>query len=341
MSTYSAWLVTQRGHPRDALQLKTGLPIPTQVPEGHVLLKVQAVALNPAGYKLMAAVPNFLAGRPHVAEIDVTGIVVDPNGASGLSAGDRAFGTATPKSGVLAEYVVLPAARLVPVPPSVSAVEAAGLGGVVATAYQGLTEHLHIEPGQTVLVNGGSSAVGLAAIQIAKSMGCKVVATASGKNRDLLLSLGADEFIDYTESPLAARLLANPPSPKFHAIFDAVGLTDPTLYLHCAAYLAPGGVYLTAGTLPKTAPEWVGMLRQLVEGFLRPVWLGGVPRKYAGFIVHLEKNDLETVRDLVASGTVKPLVDSVHSFDRDGVLRAYDRIMSQRAVGKVVVKVAD
>ncbi|KAJ7672629.1 hypothetical protein B0H17DRAFT_179667 [Mycena rosella] len=361
MTTYSAWFVTQKGHPSKALQLKAGLPIPTKLADGHVLVKVQATALNPVGYKLMGAIPNFLAGRPHVAEQDLAGIIVEPNG-SDFSAGDKVFGSsASPKLGTLAEYVTLPSSSLVLVPPNVSAVEAAGLGIVVATAYQALVIKLKIEAGQTVFINGGSSGVGLSAIQIAKSLGCRVVATASGKNKDLLLSLGIDEFIDYTEAPLVEQLLSKPPSPKFHAIFDAVGLTDPALYLNSASYLAPGGMYLSAGTLPKTRQEMAGMLRQVFEGLLRPTWLGGVPRKFGVVQVNLGKKDLETVHQLVAAGgllltitrffslqpnypcagDVKPIIDSVYSFDRDGVMKAYEKLMSKRAVGKVVVKVAD
>ncbi|KAJ7135902.1 NAD(P)-binding protein, partial [Mycena epipterygia] len=336
-TTYSAWFVVRRGHPAEVLQLKAGLPIPTKVPPGNVLVKVQATALNPVGYKLMGAVPNFLGGRPRIVEQDVAGIVVNPND-SEFSVGDKVFGS-SPKLGALAEYVALPSSSLVLVPANVSPIEAAGLGTVVATAYQALVTKLEIQSGQTVFVNGGSSGVGLAAIQIAKSWGCKVVATASGKNKELLLSLGVDEFIDYTQAPLAEQLISKPPSPKFHAIFDAVGLTDPALYLNSASYLAPGGTYLTAGTLPKTRKEIMGMLRQAVEGLLRPAWLGGVPRKFAVVAVNLGKKDLETVRDLVASGAVKPIVDSVYSFDHDGVMSAYEKLMSKRAVGKVVVKV--
>ncbi|KAJ7039764.1 hypothetical protein C8F04DRAFT_1084745 [Mycena alexandri] len=338
MTTYSGWFVVQRGHPSEVLQLKSGLPLPTKLPDGHVLVKVQAVALNPAGYKLMGAVPNFLSRRPHLAENDVAGMIVDPNG-SKFSAGDHVFGPSA-TLGTLAEYVVLPSSSLAVMPPNVSAVEAAGLGVVGVTAYQALVEKLKVESGQTVFINGGSSGIGLVAIQIAKSMGCKVVATASAKNKDILLSLGVDEFIDYTQAPLVEQLRLNPPSPKFHALLDAVGLTDPGLYLNSASYLAPGGIYLTAGTLPKTLTEITGVMRQLFEGFLRPTRLGGVPRQYTLFFANLEQENLEKVRDLVSSGAVKPIVDSVYSFDRDGVMKAYERMMSKRAVGKVVVKVA-
>ncbi|KAJ6621337.1 hypothetical protein B0H10DRAFT_2018036 [Mycena sp. CBHHK59/15] len=336
-TTYSAWLVTQRGHPAQVLQLKGDLPIPTKLARGNVLVKVQAVA-SILGYKLMGAVPNFLARRPQVAEQDLAGVVVDPNG-SEYSVGDKVFGSTT-KHGVLAEYVEISSQSIVRVPPNISAVEAAGLGTVVATADQALAL-LKVQSGQTVFVNGGSSSVGLAAIQIAKSFGCKVVSSASGKNKGRLLNLGVDEFLDYTQAPLAEHLTSNPPSPKFHAIFDAVGLTDPSLYLKSAAYLAPGGLYVTSGPWPRTRKEFAGVLRQVFEGWLRPTWLGGVPRKYVFLLVKFERKDLETVRDSVAKGAVKPIVDSVHSFDRDGVLKAYERIMSKRAVGKVVVKITD
>ncbi|KAJ7615154.1 hypothetical protein DFH06DRAFT_1013654, partial [Mycena polygramma] len=91
-----------------------------------------------------------------------------------------------------AQYVVIPASNLATMP-NVFAVEAAGLAVVNATAYQALVETFRVQPGQTVFINGGSSAVGLAAVQIAKFLGCKVVATASAKNKDLLLGLGVDE----------------------------------------------------------------------------------------------------------------------------------------------------
>ncbi|KAF7356744.1 Quinone oxidoreductase [Mycena venus] len=342
MTTYSAWYAVKRGHPAQALQLKTGLPVPTKLPKGHVLVKVQAVALNPVDYKLLRSLPNFIARRPHVVGMELAGIVVDANGSSEFSVGDKVFGTSTwPKVGVLAQYVVLPTSLLAKTPPNISAVEAAGVAIVTLTAHQALVRDLRIESGQTVFINGGSSGVGMAAIQIAKSMGCKVVATASAKNKELLLGLGVDEFIDYTEAPLVQQLLAKPPSPKFHALFDAVGLTDPSLYMNCSSYLAPGGMYLSAGTLPHSRKDWGELLRQIFEGFLRPAWLGGVPRKFGSVSVTFEKKDVEAVRELVAKGAVKPVVDSMYSFDREDVVKAFEKLMTAHAKGKVIIKVSD
>ncbi|KAF8146995.1 hypothetical protein K438DRAFT_1944350 [Mycena galopus ATCC 62051] len=319
-TTYSAWFATKKGTPSTSFQLKTGIPIPTKLPKGHVLLKVQAIGLNPL---LIAIVPNFIARWPHlVPECDVAGMVVDGNGTE-FKKGDLVFGG---KFGVMAEYIVIPAASLVPKPPNVTPVEAAGVPLVLLVAYQAMA-NLEVRAGQTVFINGGTSSVGLSAIQLAKSMGCTVVATASARNKDLLLSLGVDEFIDYTRAPLVEQLLKRT-SPKFNGIFDAVALQDPSMYLHCTSYLLPGGIYVTAGGLPSSRSG----MRQFFEGFLRPSWLGGVPRKYKNVTVPRGKKDFEAIQALVAK-------DSVHSFDRAGVMAAYDKLMSKHAVGKVVIKV--
>ncbi|KAF7295967.1 Quinone oxidoreductase [Mycena kentingensis (nom. inval.)] len=218
-STYSGWVATTKGAPAEAVHLKTDLTLPAKIPKDHVVVKVLAAALNPVGYKLLRSMPNFMMGRPHVMEQDVAGVIVDPNGTS-FKAGDKVFGISSkPKQGTLAEYVVIPASRIAAMPPNISAVEAAGLATVLLTAMAAL-RLMKLEKGQTLFVNGGSSAVGISTIQIAKLRGLRVVATASGKNKDLLLGLGVDEFIDYTAGPLTERLKKNPPSPLPNAFFD-------------------------------------------------------------------------------------------------------------------------
>ena len=90
------------------------------------------------------------------------------------------------------------------------------------------------------------------------------------------------QFIDYTKEPLHQYLTSHPPVPKFHAIIDAVALTDPSLYAHSPAYLAPSGTFISTGPLPHSA-KWseVSMwLQTVVETMLRPRWLGGTDRKY-------------------------------------------------------------
>lgn len=95
--------------------------------------------------------------------------------------------------GALAEYINVRADHLAPTPPNITPTQAAGLSLAGQTAWMGLFEYDDLQPGQTVFINGASSSVGAYAIQIAKSRGLKVWASASGKNEDFVRGLGADE----------------------------------------------------------------------------------------------------------------------------------------------------
>jgi NADPH:quinone reductase-like Zn-dependent oxidoreductase len=92
----------------------------------------------------------------------------------------------------MCEYARVPAQLVVPRAPNVKVTEAAGLGLAGCTAYHALFHVLKVEPGQSVFVNGGSTAVGMFAIQLAKAIGCTVTVTASEKREEVLRSLGAD-----------------------------------------------------------------------------------------------------------------------------------------------------
>lgn len=146
----------------------------------------------------MRLVPNFVAGRPYPAENDLAGIIVDA-GDSDFKVGDRVFGFIEVdlqrkiRQGSLTEYTRMPASHLAPLPANTSFTGAAGFTLAGETAYQALFEVCQLEAGQSVFVNGGSSSVGAFAIQIAKAKGCRVVASASGKNEDFVKALGADE----------------------------------------------------------------------------------------------------------------------------------------------------
>lgn len=96
------------------------------------------------------------------------------------------------RQGSLAEYVTLPAEHLALRPANITPTQAAGVPLVTLTAYQALFEFAKLEPGQSLFVNGGSTSVGAAAIQLAKSIGCKVTTTTSSRNEEFVKSLGAD-----------------------------------------------------------------------------------------------------------------------------------------------------
>ncbi|KAI0041542.1 NAD(P)-binding protein [Auriscalpium vulgare] len=337
-STQRAWRVVTRGPPSKALKFVTDLPVPTKLESGHVLVKVEAAALNPIGYKLMKWLPNFVARRPITAEQDLAGTVVDGNGTR-WKAGDAVWGITLGKphgEGAMSEYAVLPQHCLAGRPPNVTPTQAAGIATTALTAYEALFDSAHLKEGQTVFINGGSTAVGAYAIQLAKARGLRVVATASERNREFVTKMGADEFIDYTKVDLAAHLSSNPPSPKFDGVLEAVGLIGNDLYAQSEKYLAPGGVFVSVGPQPEGLSD-AGKFTKLLYNISAPRWFGGINRKWSVLAFSPREEVMTDLHNLFAEGKVKPIIDSVYAFE--DALKAYDRIMTKRATGKVIVKV--
>ncbi|KAF8638847.1 hypothetical protein AX17_001905 [Amanita inopinata Kibby_2008] len=339
-----AWVVTRRGIPAEALSFKSDWPVSKKLREGEVLVKVQAVALNPVGYKLMEWLPNIPGmSRPMIAEHDLAGIIEDPNG-TGFNVGDNVFGfvsvplSMSTSQGALAQYVRLPADHLARRPSNISAIEASGVCLAGQTAYQALFDAGKLETGQTIFVNGGSTAVGAFAIQLAKVTGAHVVATASGANEQFVRRLGVDVFIDYTQVTLHQYLAEHFTNSKFNVLLDAVGQVDSSLYNHSASYLEPSGVFISTGPAPsKASLANILEIVRTISASIMPRWLGGVNRRYVSIMVKNNHEHLQFLQKCLEEGRILPLVDSVYDFGE--VLAAYDRMMSGRATGKVVVKV--
>jgi len=244
----------------------------------------------------------------------------------------------THKQGTLAQYASVPADALVLRPSTVTPTEASGLALAGLTAYTAVIKNADIQPGQKIFINGGSTAVGAFAIQLAKIRGAVVTASASARNESYVRKMGADEFVDYTKESLPQYLTANGVDKKFDYILEAVGIVDPSIYVRSDSYLSPMGAYLSVGPQPKnlSASELFNLVKT-IKAMITPRFLGGNKARFVHMLVVNEQKDLEQFQEYVAQGTLKPIVDSVFDFDK--ALEAYDRLMSGRATGKVVVKI--
>ena len=146
---------------------------------------------------MMRFLPNSLFKR--IAEHDFAGEVVDSNGDPRFKVGDQVFGAIPlPQSlktgqGALAQYACVPAKTTTHRPQSIPPNEASGIPIVAMTAYAALYQMGKLEAGQRIFINGGTTSVGLYAVQFAKAIGCQVYASASGKNETFLRNLGVDE----------------------------------------------------------------------------------------------------------------------------------------------------
>jgi NADPH:quinone reductase-like Zn-dependent oxidoreductase len=165
----------------------------------------------------------------------------------------------------------------------------------------------------------------------------------------------AAQFVDYTKQPLQTALAADASAPRFHAILDAVGLVDPALYVACPAFTTPDAVYAHVGPTPTVSLGGALEAARFVwHALLRPRALGGTRRAMKIIGMQHSRERLQDIARLVeeaaislsshhaadkppAPGKVRPVVDSVFAFE--DALKAYERIMTGRAKGKVVVRV--
>ena len=180
--------------PPDALYV-ADLEEPAPGP-GEVKLRVRAASLNPLDGKVRAGhlrfVPAF-ARPPRGTGVDVAGeIVAVGSGAAPRHAGERVFGSISPmkRDGAFAEFVVAPAANIVPIPAGIDFAEAATLPVACGTAWQALAEDGRLAAGHRVLIIGAAGGVGHFAVQFAKHLGAHVVGVCSAANAEFVRDLG-------------------------------------------------------------------------------------------------------------------------------------------------------
>jgi NADPH:quinone reductase-like Zn-dependent oxidoreductase len=273
--------------------------------DGEVLIRVCAASVNPIDWKLRRG----LRPRPLPALLgnDVSGRV-ELSRAQGFAEGDEVFGIAA--SGAYAELAVAKADAIAIKPAGISHEQAAAIPVSGMTAWQALFDSGGLEPGQTALVAGAAGGVGHFAVQFAKHAGARVLGTGSSRNRDFVLGLGAEEFIDYTREDVAEA------ASDVDVVFDTVGgaTTAPLL-----ATLRPGGVLVTiAGAPPEQAAQERGVRAELL-------------------IMSTRSEQLARIAELVASGAVR--VEIAASFPLSGVREAHALSETGHTRGKIILTV--
>ncbi|KAJ5158882.1 Polyketide synthase enoylreductase [Penicillium coprophilum] len=339
-----AWVRRRRGPASSALELVTDYPTP-DVPTGSspdILIRVSNVSLQFSTELMMKSLPNLPFTGPWVPEIELSGVVVAAG--EGAPVGVREPDThviafqSIPRTvvmgqGVLAEYVRLPGSQVARIDKSVDMASASGIIGSGSTALK-MIRTAGVREGLTVLVNGASGSVGSVLVQLCKLRGAKVVGVASGGNEHMVRDLGVDEFIDYREHESLPAYLAHQYGGKpFDFVLDCVG--TQALFANSPAYLKPEGAVINIGMLEG---PYLTVRNVLLNTFL-PTWLGGVPRRYIMFSTPPSCDDSIYIARLVEEGRLRVPVDSV--FEMKDAIRAYERISTKRARGKVVIKVRD
>lgn len=195
------------------------IPTPTPQPD-EVLVKVHATALNRADLLQVAGSYPPPDGAPPTLGLEFAGEVAACGSAvQDFKVGDRVM--ALVAGGGYAEFALAPAPHTMPIPPNLSAPEAAAIPEAFITAYHNMLEIGGLVAGETVLIHAGASGVGLAAIQIAKLVGAKVIVTASAGKQRICLDHGAERAIDYKTQNFADAIIAD--SDGVELIIDFIG----------------------------------------------------------------------------------------------------------------------
>lgn len=297
--------------------------------QGEVLIDVVAAGLNRADVQQRQGHYPPPAGAPEYPGLEVSGRVADP-GASGFAVGDEVV--ALLAGGGYAEQVAVPAGQVLPVPAGVDLVAAAALPEVVATVYSNLFLTAQLQPGERVLIHGGSGGIGTMAIQLALAFGAIPIVTGGSAGKlEVARSLGAATCINYREQDFVAEVAAVTGGKGVDVILDVVGAK----YLaRNVESLATGGRLVVIGLQGGAKAELnLGALmtkRALVAG----TTLRGRP-------VAEKASIMAAVRDhvwpLIASGSVAGMVD--RTFPLDDVVAAHQYFDSGEHTGKILLTI--
>ena len=302
--------------------------------EGEVRLKVAAIGLNRAEVMFRQGVYLESPELPSRLGYEAAGTVdaVGP-GVSGLQVGDRvstipAFSMT--QYGVYGQSAIVPAHAVARYPETLSAVEGAAIWMQYMTAYGALIEYGKLQKGASVLITAGSSSVGLAAIQITKSVGAIAMATTRGADKkQLLLDAGADHVIVTDEADLAAQTLAITDGKGADVLFDPVA--GPFLE-KLAQAAAPGATIFEYGALSMAETPYP-LLDALGKGLtIRGYTLFEIVKQPASMA-----RGKQFVYDGLASGALKPII--ARTFTLDAIVEAHRYMESNQQKGKIVVTV--
>ena len=294
---------------------------------GEIVIGVRACAVNFPDTLIIQGKYQFQPPLPFSPGTDVAGVVQSVGaGVEGLAVGDRVLTLVM--HGGYAEAVACDARTVTPIPADVDFVTAAAFQMVYGTSYHALVDRGRLQAGETLLVLGAAGGVGLAAVELGKLLGARVIAAASSAEKlAVCRQRGADEVIDYSAEDLRERLKALAPR-GVDVVFDPVGgaLAEPAL-----RGVGWGGRYLVVGFAAGDIPR-IPLNLPLLKG------CSVVGVFYGGFIMREPQRSQANIRTLlgwIAEGKIKPLVSRTYPLER--AADALTAVMERRATGKLVL----
>ena len=313
------------------------IPSPEAKP-GHAVISVKAVGVNFPDVLMIEDKYQSKPPRPFSPGGELSGVVkAIGEGVTNVKVGDRIL--ANTGSGGMAEEVLLPANRLWHIPDAMPHDIAAAFILTYGTSWHALKDRAHLKAGETLLVLGAAGGVGLAAVELGKAMGARVIAACSSQEKvDLAIKHGADAGVVYGRGPfdrdgqkaLGALFKEAGGAEGFNVIYDAIGgdYAEPAL-----RSIAWEGRYLVVGFAARDIPKIPLNLALLkgcdIVGVFWGTWAARNPELFSASI--------DELLELYAQGKVKPHVSERFPLERGADAIAH--LGSRQAMGKVVVTI--
>lgn len=309
------------------------LPAP-EAAFGQVLVRIAATSVNTVDTMIRTMGQEnlpFAPDLPAVLGMDFAGTIESVGeGVAGFAVGDEVYGCAgglADLQGALAKLIPADARLIAHKPKSLSMREAAALPLVGITAYEGL-QRAGLTSGQKILVQGGAGGVGHVAAQVARHMGAEVYATGTGEKQIAAIEGFGATAIDFMAEKIADYVAAHTGGAGFDVVFDTVGGTNLTNSFEAAALNAHVSTTVTLLELDLLPAHFKGLSLHVV--FMLIPMLHDHQRAAHGEI-------LAKLAEIADAGALKPVLDE-QRYTLAEVGKAYDRLTSGQAIGKVVIE---
>lgn len=296
--------------------------------DGEIRVAIKAAGINFADILTIAGKYQVKPETPFIPGVEAAGVIEARGpGARRFAVGDAVM--VTSGTGAFAEKCVVAENKATPILPGLTFVQAAGFNITYCTTLHAFRQSTQLQEGENLLVLGAAGGVGIAAVEIGKALGARVIAAASSDEKlAFAKAAGADDLINYTDTPLRDAIKELTGGHGVDVVYDPVGGDLGKLAMRSLAWQ---GRHLVIGFASGDIPAFPGNIALLKEAQVIGVYWGGwVPRA-----PELQAKNLAELARMVEGDKLRPEVTEVHRLEH--FADAFDALASRRAMGKVIL----